>query len=215
MSQVLQLQKQIGDFSLQIPNWEILDAGVTALWGASGSGKSSILRCLLGLEPCPGLKWTFRGEDIARLSISERRIGVVFQSFDLFPHLTAQQNILFGAEARRRSRSESQSDFENLVDQLSLQKALTRKPSQLSGGEQQRVALARALIGKPRIIFLDEPFSALDENLRQEARALVKTVLGSLQIPAVLISHDQKDIESLAHKMSRLSSGQIVEERLL
>jgi len=215
VSLVQNLKRNFGNFQIDIPRWEILDQGVTALWGKSGSGKSTILRCLLGLDSCPGLTWTIDGKNLANLSIGDRRIGVVFQGYELFPHMTAAQNILFAARARRRSLDESTKDLMGLADQLSITKVLHQIPSHLSGGEQQRVALARALIGQPRIIFLDEPFSALDEDLRQEARELVRRILSLNKIPAVLISHDQRDIDFLGNKITLLAEGKIVKESSL
>src|SRR4051794_28520253 len=102
MSSVQNMFRKYSDgFEIQIPNWQIADAGVTALWGPSGSGKTTIFRILIGLESCPRLTWTFQGEDLAKLPIPERRLGVVFQSFELFPHMTGEENILFAAKARR------------------------------------------------------------------------------------------------------------------
>src|SRR5690606_35874023 len=100
MSLVEGLIRDYGDFKIEIPRWEIPDLGVTALWGPSGSGKTSVFRLLIGLEPCPTLAWTFAGEDLAKLSPPARRLGVVFQNLELFPHMTAEENVLFAARAR-------------------------------------------------------------------------------------------------------------------
>src|ERR1044072_1169533 len=101
MSLVENLIKDYGDFKVDIPRWEIPDRGVTALWGPSGAGKTSVFRVLIGLEECPGLKWTFGGEDLATLPVPQRRLGVLFQSLELFPHMTAQENIEFAAAAAK------------------------------------------------------------------------------------------------------------------
>src|SRR5690348_14214583 len=106
MSLVEGLQKRFDDFEIDIPRWEILDRGITALSGPSGSGKTSVLRMLIGLEPCPGLRWMFKGEDLARMSLADKRLGVVFQSLELFPHMSARENILFAARARKIPGSE-------------------------------------------------------------------------------------------------------------
>jgi sulfate transport system ATP-binding protein/putative spermidine/putrescine transport system ATP-binding protein len=209
------LQKDLGDFQLHIPQWEILDQGVTALLGPSGSGKSTVLRCLLGLESATGWEWNFRGKNLAKLPAPDRRIGIVFQSFELFPHLTGRENILFAAQARKISRSTQDTHFAKLVLQLDLNHCIDRRPAQLSGGEKQRVAIARALIGEPQIIFLDEPFSALDEQLRNQARQLVRSVLDDWKIPAVLVTHDDHDVSALARKVTLLKSGRIYQESSL
>lgn len=210
MSLVEDLYCDYGDFKIEIPRWEILDQGVTVLVGPSGSGKTSVFRLLIGLEPAPRLKWMFKGVDLARLPVPSRRLGVVFQSLDLFPHLSAEENILFAAKARRLPSTEAREKLDHLVSRLSLGSVLKKSAQVLSGGERQRVALARALIGRPQILLLDEPFSALDENLRQESRELVKSVLREEKIPALLITHDEKDVRSLADQVSRIEAGRIL-----
>lgn len=213
MSWVRNLKREFDQFSIDIPEWEILDQGVTALWGASGSGKTTVFRLLLGLEEAAhGFRWELNGIDLATLATPERRLGVVFQSLEIFPHLTAEENILFAAEARRRPRGETDAHLAELVETLSLQKCFERKAALLSGGERQRVALARALIGKPRVLFLDEPFSALDAALRQEARGLVRRAIEREKIPAVLVTHDRDDLQAFSGKISEIHAGRIVRE---
>ncbi|MNS85154.1 Spermidine/putrescine import ATP-binding protein PotA [compost metagenome] len=212
MSLVENLYRDYGDFKLEIPQWEILDQGVTVLWGPSGSGKTSVFRVLLGLETCPGFRWSFQGVDLASLKAPERKLGVVFQSWDLFPHMTAEENILFAARARKISPEQSQSRLTELSESLQLGGFLQRKAEVLSGGEKQRVAIARALIGDPRILLLDEPFSALDQELREESRRLVRRVIEERKIPTVLVTHDQNDVKALGTKVSVIRQGQIIEE---
>jgi ABC-type sulfate/molybdate transport systems ATPase subunit len=208
VSLVKNLRADYGDFRIEIPAWEILDQGVTALWGPSGAGKTSVFRLLLGLDRAePGFAWDFRGEDLAALSTPDRRLGVVFQSLDLFPHMTARQNILFAAEARKLG--DVSDHFNALVSRLDLSAFLERPASVLSGGERQRVALARALIGKPRLLFLDEPFSALDADLRSGARELVRSTIAAENIPTILITHDRTDIDVLATKVTEIRNGRI------
>lgn len=209
MSLVKNLRADYGDFRIDIPSWEILDEGVTALWGPSGAGKTSVFRLLLGLDRAePGFTWEFAGgENLAALPTPARRLGVVFQSLELFPHMTARENILFAAEAR--GLGDVSAHFDRLVGTLALSGVLERRASVLSGGERQRVALARALIGKPRLLFLDEPFSALDADLRADARALVRAALAAEKIPAVLITHDRTDLEALATKVTEIHNGRI------
>ncbi len=213
MSLVENLNVKLENFQIEIPRWEILDQGITALLGPSGSGKSTVFRVLLGLQACPTLKWVFEGVDLAKLPIRERRLGVVFQSYELFPHLTARGNILFAAEARKIPHNETQSVMARLMEELRMESFMDRKVSLCSGGEKQRVALARAIIGRPRILLLDEPFSALDEELRAEARVLLKTILKNYQIPAVMVTHDSRDVQELASKVSKMAHGKLIKCR--
>lgn len=210
MSLVRNLRADYGDFKIDIPAWEILDEGVTALWGPSGAGKTSVFRLLLGLDKAsPEFAWDFRGLNLAALSTPERRLGVVFQSLEIFPHMTARANILFGAEARGIPLGDSSVHLQSLIETLALGSVLDRRASILSGGERQRVALARALIGRPRLLFLDEPFSALDADLRDEARNLVRAAITAEKIPTILITHDRSDLDALATKVTEIKNGRI------
>jgi ABC-type sulfate/molybdate transport systems ATPase subunit len=209
MSQVEALKAEYDDFKIDIPKWEILDQGVTALWGPSGAGKTSVLRLLIGLDRPTSMRWIFQGEDLALLASPKRRIGVVFQNYELFPHMTAQENILFAAEARQIPKERAKKNIDEFVQTLQLQSCLDRKAGVLSGGEKQRVALARALIGEPRVLMLDEAFSALDESLRAEARLLVKNLIDAKKIPTILITHDQQDLKVLAQKVSEIENGRL------
>lgn len=211
------------EFSIDLSNWEIPGTGVTALWGPSGSGKSSVLRLLLGLDVADEISWLVpdgdRVIDLGRVPVSERRLGVVFQSGELFGHMSARENIEFAATAAVKSRGLSkdraQANCERFISRLRLETVADQSSRFLSGGERQRVALARALIGEPRLLFLDEPFSALDAEIRTEARSLVRSVLGELGIPAVLITHDMEDLQGFLGKISRIENGRIVSERPL
>jgi ABC-type sugar transport system ATPase subunit len=209
MSRVENLKCDFGTFKLDIPRWEISDFGVTVLWGPSGSGKSTVFRLLMGLEPCPGLVWTYKGLDLAALPVPDRHIGVVFQTLELFPHMTAEENILFAARARHMEVAESRRKLHELADELHMTDYLSRKAVVLSGGEAQRVALARAVITRPRFLFLDEPFSSLDSELRGEARALVKQVISKLGIPTLLVTHDEDDLRALADHVVKIRNGRL------
>lgn len=208
MSLVENLIQDYGDFKIAIPRWEIPDQGITALWGPSGSGKTSVFRLLIGLEPCPGLKWRMGDVDLAALPPPERRLGVVFQNLELFPHMTAEENILFAARAR--GIEDAQLKLDGIAEDLRMTGYLKRKAAVLSGGEAQRVALARAVIGDPRFLFLDEPFSSLDAELRGEARDLVKRLITRLRIPTLLVTHDREDLKALADSVVKIQAGKIV-----
>ncbi|MFS4458412.1 ATP-binding cassette domain-containing protein [Bdellovibrio sp. HCB2-146] len=212
MSLVENLIHDYGDFKIEVPTWEILDTGVTALCGPSGSGKTSIFRLLLGLEKNQQYNWNFQGIDLAKMKTPERKLGVVFQSYDLFPHMTAKENILFAARARKVPTDRAEKRLKELVQTLKMENFLERKTSLCSGGEKQRIALARALMGEPRILFLDEPFSALDPHLRSESRKLVKDLIEKEKIPTILVTHDKDDVDFLANKVSYIDNGKITKE---
>lgn len=210
MSLVEGLKLEFEDFKVDIPRWEILDSGVTALSGPSGSGKTTVFRTLIGLIPCPSFSWKFAGEDLAKLDIPDRRLGVVFQSLELFPHMTGSENIFFAARARKIPNDQAKSDFKNLIQELRLESCVDRSVQLLSGGERQRVALARALIGQPRVLLLDEPFSSLDIQMREDARQLIKSVIKKRNLPTILITHDTRDLEVLADRVDQIRDGRLL-----
>lgn len=209
MSVIKNLVKDYGDFLLKIPLLEIPDQGLTVLWGTSGSGKTSLFRHLIGLESCESMSWEFKGDDLCQLPVAERRLGVVFQSYDLFPHMTGKENISFALEARRVPFDEVEPQWELLKAQLNLERFWHRLGNQLSGGEAQRIALARALIAQPRMLLLDEPFSNLDMGAKDEARKLLKRLVEEFKLPALLISHDPADKDLLADAVVEMAEGQI------
>jgi len=211
MSVVKNILNTQGDFVLEIPHWEIADQGVTALVGPSGSGKTTLLRVLLGLESGGAYSWDFQGDNLAELSPGRRRLGVVFQNYQLFPHLTARENVFFAAEARRLDSRKALNLWQHLADSLNLEQFALRRPAQLSGGEQQRVALARALMSQPRMLLLDEPFSAMDIQLREDSRLLVAKVLEQSKIPALLITHDDQDLSAFRPVVTKLRAGRLVD----
>ena len=212
MSLVEELQLEVDGFRIELKDWVILDSGVTALWGRSGSGKTTIFRALLGLQRCQRARWIFSGVDLMRLPPPQRNLGVVFQTLELFPHLTAAENVEFAARARRVEPELALRRMRELAEVLELESCWRRPASVLSGGEKQRVALARALVGSPRMLLLDEPFTALDADLRAGARALVKTVIERERIPVILITHDSEDLRALANKVCELEGGHIARE---
>jgi len=170
----------------------------------------------LGLEKAEStFTWQFGDLDLAALSTPERRLGVVFQSLELFPHITARENIMFAAESRHREKNQAELHLRELVSVLALEAVLDRKAAFLSGGEKQRVSIARALIGRPRILLLDEPFSALDADLRKEARSLVRSAIKREKIPAILVTHDRDDLRAFSGKVSEIRAGRLVGESLL
>ncbi len=202
MSKVKGLIKNYGDFKLCVPEWSWPDEGITGLLGPSGSGKTSILRIMMGLEPCPGFSWELKGRDLALLPPAERGLGVVFQEPRLFPHLTAEENIQVVCDSSQRAYA--------IRDSLNLKSCWQTQARNLSGGEKQRVALARALARKPDVLLLDEPFSSLDITLRSEARELLRTILSQRPIPVLLVTHDPQDVKELVDHPVYIQHGSLM-----
>ena len=206
MSIVKNLRKKYGNFIIDIPELDLPDQGITGFVGESGAGKTSFLRILSGLDACSSLKWIFHNQDLAQLPIRERKIGFVFQTLELFPHMTAYENIQFASEVSKTSRKK---DIDFLIQSLDLSEIIRQKASELSRGEAQRIALARALATHPRILFLDEPFSSLDDENRNKASSLVKQMTAHYKIPVLLVSHHSEDINNLSQKIIRIKKGKI------
>lgn len=201
MSIVEKINIQQEGFNLRLQDFEILDQGVTALIGPSGSGKTTLLRAMCGLITTDGMRWMYQGQDLMQLSLKERRLGVVFQTWDVFPHMTVLENLEFAAECRGIKKQDWQRDAEDLLKRMKMESIAHRRGEVLSGGERQRLAFMRAIVGHPRFLLLDEPFSALDAELRTEARLILKQCLNAFQIPALIITHDQEDVKVLADKV--------------
>ncbi len=204
-------------FKLVIPNWEFSDEKVSCVLGESGSGKSTLLWVMAGLldpkkfspKGSSPFKLIVKGNDLALFPPSKRQVGIVFQDHGLFPHMTAWENIVFPAEAKGLPKKQWLGEAERITERLSLTKIMKKKTKILSGGESQRVSLARALLLKPKILLLDEPFSALDENLKTQARELVQELNQEFKIPFVLVTHDQRDVEALAASVLMLKNGTV------
>jgi sulfate transport system ATP-binding protein len=201
---------------------ELPDGGITVLIGPSGSGKSTLLQLLAGLlHPARG-RILFDGEDVTGIATERRDVGVVFQSYALFPHLTVRDNIAFGlrtgrrrfslrSSRRRPSRHSIEARVWDAAALLGLERLLDRRPAQLSGGEQQRVALARAVAPRPALLLLDEPLSALDARLRRAVRAELAAVLRKLGTTVFYVTHDQEEAMLLADHLVVLNEGRVVQ----
>jgi sulfate transport system ATP-binding protein len=184
-----------------------------ALLGPSGSGKTTLLRVLAGLERPDEGRVEFDGEDFLALTPRERRVGMVFQHYALFRHMTVAQNIGYGLKVRpsrdRPSRNEIRERVARLVKLVQLEGMEKRFPAQLSGGQRQRVALARALAIEPRVLLLDEPFGALDAKVRKELRHELRRIHKETGVTTVFVTHDQEEAMDLADRVAILSKGQL------
>lgn len=188
---------------------------VTVLFGLSGSGKTTVLRCLAGLEPLTAGTIAFNNEvwaDVKQkvmISPQKRALGYVFQDYALFPHLTVAQNIAYGVSGQ--SRAERQRQIAALMEQMQLTALAHRRPRELSGGQQQRVALARALARNPRLLLLDEPLSALDLPTRLRLRVELRTLLHKIGIPAILVTHDWSEALYLGDSVVVMAQGGVLQ----
>ena len=194
--------------SFEFPNF-----GITVLFGASGSGKTTVLRCIAGLERAKGfvkVDGVYWQNDEQKLFLPtwERPLGYVFQEASLFPHLTAKQNIEFAV--KRSKSTDARSRMEEAIDLLGIRGLLGRKPAQLSGGERQRVAIARALVSKPAIVLADEPTGNLDSRTSSDVLGLLKVTSQKFHQTIVMITHNN-EIAQLADRIIRIEDGRISE----
>ncbi|HEX2815530.1 MAG TPA: sulfate/molybdate ABC transporter ATP-binding protein [Phenylobacterium sp.] len=200
----------LNDVSLQARDKEFL-----ALLGPSGSGKTTLLRVLAGLERPDAGEVRFDGEDFLSIPVRRRKVGMVFQHYALFRHMTVAQNIAFGLTVRPRrerpSRSETADRVADLLSLVQLEGLGTRFPAQLSGGQRQRVALARALAIEPRMLLLDEPFGALDAQVRRELRRWLRDLHDRAGVTTVFVTHDQEEALDLADRVAILKGGELIQ----
>ncbi|MBK1842081.1 ABC transporter ATP-binding protein [Azospirillum sp. YIM B02556] len=182
-----------------------------ALLGPSGCGKTSLLRTIAGfVHPAHGTV-VLNGRNVAGLPARERNIGIVFQSYALFPHMTALENVRFGLECRKLPRGEATERAQRALALVGLSAMAERRPKQLSGGQQQRVALARAIVIEPDLLLLDEPLGALDKQLRVQMQTELKSLQKQLGITAVFVTHDQEEAMSMADRIVVMKDGSIVQ----
>ncbi len=195
-------QAVLKDVSLSIEPGEFF-----AFLGPSGSGKSTLLRVIAGFGPRPGGRVLIDGEDVAALPPWKRNLGMVFQNYALWPHLSVRRNVAFGLEERRVKRAEIRRRVDAALDLVGLLDLAERRPSQLSGGQQQRVALARTIVVEPQVLLLDEPLSNLDANLRVRMRRELRELQRRLGITTVFVTHDQEEANTVADRMAVLNDG--------
>jgi sulfate transport system ATP-binding protein len=193
---------------------EIESGELVALLGPSGSGKTTILRMVAGLEYADGGAIYFGEENATDIPVRERGVGFVFQHYALFPHMTVGENIAFGMKVSKVKRSPQAiaERVRELLDLVQLGGLADRFPGQISGGQRQRVALARALAVDPRVLLLDEPFGALDANVRRDLRRWLRKIHDELGITTLFVTHDQEEALDLADRVVILNKGKIVQE---
>jgi sulfate transport system ATP-binding protein len=188
---------------------DVTSGSLTALLGPSGGGKSTLLRVIAGLEQPDTGTVRISGVDATRLSPQRRNVGFVFQHYAAFKHLSVFRNVAFGLEIRKRPKDEIRRRVMELLELVHLEKMADRYPSQLSGGQRQRMALARALAVEPQVLLLDEPFGALDAQVRKELRTWLRRLHDEVHVTTVFVTHDQEEAIEVADTIVVLADGAV------
>jgi len=192
------------DVSIDVPA-----GSLTALLGPSGGGKSTLLRVIAGLEEPDIGTVIISGSDATRLSPQRRDVGFVFQHYAAFKHMTVFGNVAFGLQVRKRPKPEIKRRVQELLELVHLEQLANRYPAQLSGGQRQRMALARALAVEPKVLLLDEPFGALDAQVRKELRSWLRRLHDEVHVTTVFVTHDQEEAIEVADTIVVLANGQV------
>lgn len=209
-AQVLGISKFFGKTGvLQNISFDVAEGEILVLLGASGSGKTTILRIIAGLEQPYTGKVMLHGKDVTELPPRERGVGVIFQSYALFPKMTVEKNVGYGLRIRKRKRKEIKETVSELLSLVQLEEHRKKYPSQLSGGQQQRVAIARTLAYKPEVLLFDEPFGALDAQTRGHLRREIRALLKKVNVPSIFITHDQEEALELGDRIAVINTGNI------
>ncbi|HEX6182613.1 MAG TPA: ABC transporter ATP-binding protein [Pyrinomonadaceae bacterium] len=194
---------------LEDVSFDVGEGEALVLLGASGSGKTTLLRIIAGLEQPDAGRVRLHGRDVTELPARERGVGVIFQSYALFPRMTVEENVGYGLRIRGRRRREVKEKVKGLLELVNLTEHRRKLPSQLSGGQQQRVAIARTLAYEPQVLLFDEPFGALDAQTRVRLRREIRTLLRKVNVPAVFITHDQEEALELGDRIAVLHAGNL------
>jgi multiple sugar transport system ATP-binding protein len=208
---LLGIKKKYGTFTLEISELTFLDKSYTIVLGPSGSGKTTTLRIISGLETPEEGKIILDDKDITYDPPWKRDIGVVFQNYALYPHLTAYENIAVPLKVKKLDNKEIDRRIRKIADVLGITNELYKYPSQLSGGQQQRVAIARALVKEPKVLLLDEPLSNLDARLRLDVRSFLKELQKKLEMTVIHVTHDQEEAMAIADNIVLLNNGRIIQ----
>lgn len=196
----------ISNIDLDIESGELV-----SLLGPSGCGKTTTLRMMAGLEIPSAGQICFDGNDVSEVPVQDRNVGMVFQRYALFPHMSVEKNVLFGLKVRGVDKSEAADRLEKILDVVQLQQFRHRFPAQLSGGQMQRVAIARTLITNPSVLMMDEPLANLDTKLRGEMRRFIRDLQQRLGITTIFVTHDQIEAMELADRVAVIFDGQLAQ----
>jgi len=207
---VVEVTKKFGDFvALDDVSVAIPEGSLTALLGPSGSGKSTLLRVIAGLEEPDGGQVLLGNDDVTRQPARARGIGMVFQHYAAFKHMTVWENVAFGLKVRKRPKPEIEHRVHELLQLVQLEGLAKRFPAQLSGGQRQRMALARALAVDPEVLLLDEPFGALDARVRKELRAWLRRLHDEVHVTTIIVTHDQEEAMEVAGQIVGINHGRV------
>ncbi|MBQ2867325.1 MAG: ABC transporter ATP-binding protein, partial [Firmicutes bacterium] len=206
------ITKRFGDFTaVKDFNLTVEDGEMIALLGGSGCGKTTTLRMIAGFtEPTEGSIFV-AGKEMGKIPPYKRNVGIFFQNYALFPHMTVFENVAFGLKLQKLPKAEIEQRVSEILSLVKLYGLEKRYPRELSGGQQQRVALARALVTRPSILLLDEPLSNLDAKLRVEMQVEIKRIQKELAITTIIVTHDHEEAVSLADRVIVMNAGQILQ----
>lgn len=209
---VTQLNKSYGPTTIfQDIDFTASEGEFVTLLGPSGCGKSTLLRCLAGLTSVDSGQILLQGQDIVPLTPQKRSIGMVFQSYALFPNMTVERNVAFGLKMQKCTAADIQRRVGEVLELVELNDYAKRYPHQLSGGQCQRVALARSLVTRPRLLLLDEPLSALDARIRRHLRDQIRRIQKELNLTTLFVTHDQEEALTLSDRIVLMNKGKIVQ----
>lgn len=209
---VKDVSKAFGRFvALDRVSFQASGGELICILGPSGCGKTTLLRVVAGLDTQDRGKVFMDGKEISNLPVSRRNVGIVFQSYALFPNMTAEQNIAYGLQARSMDRRAVKRRVEELLELVGLEGLGRKYPAHLSGGQQQRVALARAIAGAPSLLLLDEPLSALDAKVRLRLRSEIRQLQQRLGITTLMVTHDQEEALAMADTIMVMDQGQLLQ----
>jgi sulfate transport system ATP-binding protein len=207
---VVEVTKKFGDFvALDDVSVAIPEGSLTALLGPSGSGKSTLLRVIAGLEDPDSGQVLLGDDDVTDQPARSRGVGMVFQHYAAFKHMTVWDNVAFGLTIRKRPRAEIKQRVHELLELVQLEGLAKRYPAQLSGGQRQRMALARALAVEPQVLLLDEPFGALDARVRKELRAWLRRLHEEVHVTTIIVTHDQEEAMEVAGQIALINQGRV------
>ena len=210
---VSDVSKNFGSFTaLADVSFEAHRGEFLSILGPSGCGKTTLLRVVAGLEKQTRGKVFIENRDVSTLPVSKRNVGIVFQSYALFPNLTARENIAYGLRSQGQSRQDIRLQVDELLDLVGLRGMGRKHPAKLSGGQQQRVALARAIAVSPDLLLLDEPLSALDAKVRVKLRSEIRQLQQRLGITTIMVTHDQEEALTMADRILVIDRGRLVQD---
>ncbi|KNC13863.1 spermidine/putrescine ABC transporter ATP-binding protein [Pantoea sp. RIT-PI-b] len=209
---VTQLNKSYGPTAIfENIDFSAEEGEFVTLLGPSGCGKSTLLRCIAGLTDVDSGKVLLQGQDIVPLPPQKRTIGMVFQSYALFPNMTVEKNVAFGLKMQKLASGDIQKRVMEVLALVELTDFARRYPHQLSGGQCQRVALARSLVTRPRLLLLDEPLSALDARIRRHLREQIRNIQKELKLTTLFVTHDQEEALTMSDRIVLMNRGKIVQ----